>query len=58
MYKTSSDRNTVILTGTLSVNLAAASITDTTIDIPLGFNVSRIPSTAVELPLGVDGNQS
>lgn len=58
MYKTSSDKNTVILTGTLSVNLAAASITDTTIDIPLGFNVSRVPSTAVELPLGVDGNQS
>lgn len=58
MYKTSSDRNTVILTGTLSVNLAAASITDTTIDIPLGFNVSRVPSTAVELPLGVDGDQS
>ena len=58
MYKTSSDRNTVILTGTLSVSLAAVSITNTTIDIPLGFNVSRVPSTAVELPLGVDGNQS
>lgn len=58
MYKTSSDRNTVILTGTLSVNLAAVSITDTAIDIPLGFNVSRVPSTAVELPLGVDGDQS
>lgn len=58
MYKTSSDRNTVILTGTLSVNLAAVSITDTTIDIPLGFNVSRVPSENIIIPIGIDGDSS
>ena len=51
-YKISNDRNTIILTGRITINVEASVSSGVEIQIPLGFQTSTRPSSLLKIPVG------